>query len=185
MRGRNLLFLYFTSVSHQTMKSILNVKKRSDLIQGICRHKICSGIKSQQVKKLFVVQYQKLLIFLRIIYYVPFHRVTFDHSISGVLLIDKPNESCQNSKKIKRNAISTTKKNLKRKGNSITPAKTNAPISQTSSEGLKLIIQTYQMRNKELKMKLGQLQEEISKASLPVSSEKCFICFISDCPHYI
>ena len=39
-----------------------------------------------------------------------------------------------------------------------TQAKTNAPISQTS-EDLKLIIQTYQMRNKELKMKLGQLQE--------------------------
>ena len=85
-----------------------------------------------------------------------------------MLLIDKPNESCQNSKKIKRNAISTTE----RKGNSIAPAKTNAPISQTSSEGLKLIIQTYQMR-KELKMKLGQLQEEISKASLPVSADLC------------
>ena len=42
------------------------------------------------------------------------------------------------------------KKLLKRKGNSITPAQTNAPISQTSSKGLKL-------RNKELKMKLGQL----------------------------
>ena len=58
------------------------------------------------------------------------------------------------------------KKLLKRKGNSITPAQTNAPISQTSSEGLKL-------RNKELKMKLGQLQEEISKASLPVSADLC------------
>ena len=33
------------------------------------------------------------------------------------------------------------KKLLKRKGNSITSAKTNCPISQTSSEGLKLIIQ--------------------------------------------
>ena len=42
-------------------------------------------------------------------------------------------------------------KSLKRKGNSITPAKTNAPISQTSSERLKLTIQTYQMRKKELK----------------------------------
>ena len=40
-----------------------------------------------------------------------------------------------------------------------TQAKTNAPISKTSSEDLKLITQTYQMRNKELKMKLGQLQE--------------------------
>ena len=62
---------------------------------------------------------------------------------------------------------------LKRKGNSIAQAKANAPISQTSSEGLKLIIQTYQMRNKELKMKLGQLQDEISKAYLPVSADLC------------
>ena len=29
------------------------------------------------------------------------------------------------------------------------------------------------MRNKELKMKLGQLEEEISKASLPVSDDLC------------
>ena len=88
-----------------------------------------------------------------------------------MLLIDKPNESFHNSKKFKRNAVSTKKKAFKRKGNSITPAKTNVPISQTSSERLKLTIQTYQMRNKELKMKLGQLQEEISKASLPVSAD--------------
>ena len=69
-----------------------------------------------------------------------------------MLLIDKPNESFQNSEKFERNAISTTKKKfLKRKGNSITPAKANAPISQTSSERRKLTIQTYHMRNKELK----------------------------------
>ena len=63
------------------------------------------------------------------------------------------------------------KKLLKRKGNSITPAKANAPISQTSSERLKLANQTNQMKNKGLKLKLGQLQEEISKASLPVSTD--------------
>ena len=33
------------------------------------------------------------------------------------------------------------KNNWKRKGNSITPAKTNTPISKTSSECLKLTIQ--------------------------------------------
>ena len=71
-------------------------------------------------------------------YFVPIHRFTFDLSISF-------------------------KKLLKRKGNSITQAKTNVPISQTSSEGLKLIIQ----------MKLSQLQDEISKASLPVSADLC------------
>ena len=43
------------------------------------------------------------------------------------------------------------KKFVKRKGNSITPARTNALISQTSSQRLKLTIQTYLMRNKELK----------------------------------
>ena len=46
-------------------------------------------------------------------------------------------------------------------------------MSQPSSEDLKLKIQADQMRNKELKMKLGQLQEEISKASLPVSADLC------------
>ena len=64
-------------------------------------------------------------------------------------------KAAKTPKNLKRNAISTTKKLLKRRGNSITPAKINAPISQTSSEDLELIIQTYQMRNKELKMKPG------------------------------
>ena len=88
-----------------------------------------------------------------------------------MLLIDKPNESCKNCIKFERNGLSTTKKLLKRKEKNITPAKTNAPISQTSSKCLKVTIQTYRMENKELKMKLGQLQEEISKASLPVSAD--------------
>ena len=142
------------------MKYILNVKTTSNLTKCISSHNICSGIKSEQVKKKkpFDIQYQKLLNSS-----VPFHRVTLDHSISCVLFIDKPNESCKNSKKIERNAMSTTKKAWKRNGNTITPVKTNAPISQTSSEGLKLTIQTYS--------RIGQLQEEISKASLAVSAD--------------
>ena len=88
-----------------------------------------------------------------------------------MLLIDKPNESCRNCIKFERNALSTTKKLLKRKEKNITLAKTNAPISQTSSGRLKVTIQTSRMENKELKMKLGQIQEEISKVSLPVSAD--------------
>ena len=87
-----------------------------------------------------------LLIFLRI---PLFHFIVSLSIISCQLLMDKPNESCQNSKKkVERNTISSTKKAFKKKRNSITPVKTNAPISQTSSEGLKLTIQTYQMGNK-------------------------------------
>ena len=72
-------------------------------------------------------------------------------------------------KNLKEMAYPPQKKLLKRNVNSITPSKTNAPISQTSSECLKLTIQTYQMKTKNLITKLGQLQEEITKAYLPVS----------------
>ena len=46
---------------------------------------------------------------------VPFYQVTFYHSISCVLLIDKPNEFCKNSRKFERNILSTTKKTFKKK----------------------------------------------------------------------
>ena len=59
----------------------------------------------------------------------------------------------------------------RRRANSITPSERNVPISQTSWEGLKLIIQTDQMRNKKLKMKFRQHQEKISKVSLPVTAD--------------
>ena len=70
------------------------------------------------------------------------------------------------TKNLKEMPYQPQNKLLRRKGNSITLAQTNASISQTFSEGLKLI-------KKELKMKLGQLQEEISKTSLPVSADLC------------
>ena len=136
-------------------------KRTSNLIKGISSHNICFWIKSQQVKKNICHSVPKTFDFSQNSF-VLFHRVTFDHSISCVLLIDKPNGSCQNFKKTGKKFISTTKKAFKKKWNSITPGKTNAPMSQTSSEHLKLTIQTYRKRNKKLKMKL---QEEISKAS--------------------
>ena len=104
----NLLFMYFTSVSNQTMRSIKCKRKTSNLIKVTSSYNICSGIKSQQAKKTFVIQYQKLLIFFQNSS-VPLHQVIFDHSISCVLLIDKPNESCKNSKTFERNTLSTKK----------------------------------------------------------------------------
>ena len=68
-------------------------------------------------------------------------------------------KAAKNPKNLKEMPYPPQKKLLKRKENSITPAKTNTPISQTSSERLKLTIQVYQMRweTKNLKTKLGQL----------------------------
>ena len=48
---REFIIHVFYQCTHQTMKSILNVKKTSNLIKGIYSHKICSEIKSQQVIK--------------------------------------------------------------------------------------------------------------------------------------
>ena len=57
-------------------------------------------------------------------------------------------KAAKTSKKIFKMPYPPQKKLLKRKGNSIIPAKTNAPISQTSSECLKLTIQIYRKKNK-------------------------------------
>ena len=57
-------------------------------------------------------------------------------------------KAAKTSKNLKEMPYPPQKKLLKRKGNSVTLAKTNAPISQTSSECLKLTIQIYRMRNK-------------------------------------
>ena len=164
VRTGNSLFMYFIGVPRYTMKSILNVKKKFNLIKGTSSHNIYCGIKSHQVKEIFCHSVLKIFDFSQNSSF-PFHWVTFDHSISCVLLVDKANKSCQNSKKKKkeRNTIFTIKKLPKRKGKSITPAKTNAPILQTSSEGLKWSIQIYQMRNKKLKMKLNNFKRKYQK----------------------
>lgn len=65
------------------------------------------------------------------------------------------NESCRNWIKFERSTLSTAKKLLKKKRKKIKPTKAYPLIFQTSSEGLKVSTQLYQMENKELKMKLG------------------------------
>ena len=75
-------------------------------------------------------------------------------------------KTAKTPKNLKEMPYPPQKKLLKRKGNSITIAKTNAPISQASSERLKLTKKNYASVNL-------------------FSSDTCFIYFISDVPHYI
>ena len=44
----------------------ITCKKKSHLVKVISSYNICSGTKSQQAERPFVIQYQKLLIFFRI-----------------------------------------------------------------------------------------------------------------------
>ena len=77
------------------MKFIVNAscKKASNPIKDISSHIICSLIKSQQVKNTICHSVPKTFSFSENSS-VLFHQVTFDHSISCVLLMDKTNESC-------------------------------------------------------------------------------------------
>ena len=102
------VFYWYIRLDHEIYTKC---KKTSNLIKGISSHNICSGIKNQQVKKNICHSVPKTFDFYQNSS-VQFHRVTFDHSISCVLLIDEPNESCQKTKKIERDAISTTKKSF-------------------------------------------------------------------------
>ena len=80
-------------------------------------------------------------------------------------------KAAKSPKNLKEMPYPSQRKLLERKENSITTAKANAPISQTSSECLKLTIQADQMRSKKLKIKLKQLQVEISNVSSPASPD--------------
>ena len=106
--------MYFTGVLHvpSDHEIYTKCKKASKLIKVISSYNICKKLSTRKKKVCHSVP--KTFDFSQNSS-VPFHQVAFDNSISCVLLIDKPNESCQNLKKFERNVISTTKKAFKKK----------------------------------------------------------------------
>ena len=91
--------------------NLLNVKKTSNLIKVISSYNICSGIKSQQAKKPFIIISTKT--FLRIPLFHFIESLSNIHPISWVFLIDKPNKSYKNSKKLKEMPYPPQKKKRK------------------------------------------------------------------------
>ena len=126
-------------------------------------------LKVKKQKKPFIIHYQRAFDFFQNSS-VLFHQVIFDHSISCVLLIDEPNESYKNSKTFQRNTL-FKKKAFKNKIKYYT-SKDKCPNFTNFFRMPKINNSNLSNeKQKELKMKLGQLQEEISKASLPVSAD--------------
>ena len=76
-------------------------KKTSHLLKFICKRNIYSRIKSPQQKNLIFHSVPKTFDFSQNSS-VPFHQVTFHHSISSLPLIDKPNQSSKTPKKWKK-----------------------------------------------------------------------------------
>ena len=119
--------LYYSYILLVYMKSILNVKKHLTWLKLYLVIISALELKVNKQKNHLSFSTKNFWFFQNSS--VPFHQVTFDHSISFVLLIDKPNEGCKTSGTFERNTLSTKKKPLTRKENNITPAKTNAPIA--------------------------------------------------------
>ena len=80
VKTRNLLFANFSGVSNFTMKSMLNAKKKKKRKTHLIWLKLyliiisALEIKANKYKKLLVIQYQKLLFFLKILL---FHFINF------------------------------------------------------------------------------------------------------------
>ena len=63
-------------------------------------------------------------------------------------------------------------KSLKRKiQNSMEPAKSNAPISHTSSQRIKLTLQNIRLENKSLKNEIDEMKKTIASNNVPVNEE--------------
>ena len=102
VRTWNLLFMYFTGVSHWIMKSRLSVKKHLTWLKLYLVIISALELKVNKPKNHLSLTVPKTFDFSQNSS-VLFHRVTCDHSISFVLLIDEPNECCKNSKNSERN----------------------------------------------------------------------------------
>ena len=102
---------------------------------------------------------------------VPFHQFTFNHSISWMFLLDKPNEICKNYKKFEKNTLIHQRKAFEKKRKLYYNSKDKCPNSTNFFRRPKINNSFLSNgKQKELKIKLGQLRKEILQASLPVSA---------------
>ena len=137
------------------MKSILNIKKQH-LTWLKLYLVIISALElkfNRQKKKHFSFSTKKYWFFSKF-----FCSISSSHFLPFKIHFLPLNESCKNSLKFERNPLSQ-QKSVKKRKKYYTSEDKCPQISQTSSERLKVTIQTYQMGNKELKIKI------ISKAS--------------------
>lgn len=82
----------------------------------------------------------------------------------------KGDSCCVNCSK----AATKARKASKRKSNMLTePAKSNATISLTSPQQIKLTLQKYRVENKQLKGEIQKLQDEIATSAVPITTDLC------------
>lgn len=144
-------------------KSMKNITL-SNLIKYITTFNICSGVTNDNAKsgstlhsvpKIFNPMEDPAV-----------HQTTF-YRVNSCLILSK-SSICENCSKFQKNR----EKMFNRKEKVLnTPAKLQAPLTQTSSQRLKLTIQSIRIENKELKEQIKNLQAEIATNSLTVDNK--------------
>jgi len=96
----------------------------------------------------------------------PLFQQKFLRSVSCLLL--SRNSICENCSKFEKKEMQLVKKKAY---NLSLPAKPNAPIKSTSTDRIKLAMQSFRIETKELKAQIKELQQEISTNSIAIDNE--------------
>ena len=163
-------FALFIPPDHDAYTTYKNSVKNitlTNLIKLLSSYKLCTGVENEIAKKSSTphtvphnIKHCNTSLNKPNIYFRP----DFCH------ILVKNEQKCKICQKFDNSSISKANKISKRQSIMLsTPAKLNAPISKTSSERLKLTIQSFRIENKELKEKVMELQQELSKSSFKVS----------------
>ena len=161
-------FALFIPPDHDVYTTYKNSVKNitlTNLIKVLSSYKLCSGVENEIAKKSsnphaipHNIKHCNTSLNKSNIYFRP----DFCH------ILVKNEQKCKICRKFA--CISKANKIFKRQSIMLsTPARLNAPISKISSERLKLTIQSFRIESKELKEKVMEFQQELSKSSLKVS----------------
>ena len=96
----------------------------------------------------------------------PLHQTEFNRALSCQILTTA--NQCEECISSERRVAKATKR---KRDNLTVPAKLNAPISQTSTERVKLTLQGYRAENRALKSQIEEIKQELETSAVPVSQE--------------
>ena len=152
---------------YTTYKSSVKNITLTNLIKLLSSHKLCGGVENEIDQKSSTphtvphnIKHCNTSLNKSNIYFQP--------DLCHVLV--KNEQKCNICQSFDNSCISKASKISKRQSIMLwTPAKLNAPISKSSSERLKLTIQSFRITNKELKVRVMELQQELWESSLKLS----------------
>ena len=147
-------------------KSFKNITL-SNLVKLVMQYEICCGLSLSTSFQNVFYQYHNIPLTLKSISNLPLGPLSQSSCIrsNNCLIFVKSSSLCIFCEK----QHNKDQKSMKRKANiSSLPVKANAPISLTSPSRLKATIQSFRIENKQLKIELQKMSDEIAKYSVQI-----------------